>query len=74
MTRPALPENPRSRVGHSPAINQRNAAAARAAAAPPSSPAVPGSIPDNRSYEQKRAAQDDADRLRWARIVQAAGR
>jgi hypothetical protein len=89
VTRPSAPENPRSRPGHSPAIDQRNAAAARAAAQPPIAPAVssmrpmnyaeatraaaarattpppalgaPGG-PDNRSYAQKRLAQDQAAR------------
>jgi hypothetical protein len=58
--RPSAPENPRSRAGHSPAIDQRNAAAARAAAQPPIAPAVPGGIPgyENMSFEQRRLAQD----------------
>jgi hypothetical protein len=53
MSRPPAPINPRSRPGHSPAIAQRNAAAARAAAQPPLAPAVPGSLP---SYAAARAA------------------
>jgi hypothetical protein len=62
--RPPAPENPRSRPGHSPAIAQSNAAAARASAQPPTAPpAVPGVIPhDKMSYEQKRFAQDQAAR------------
>jgi hypothetical protein len=60
VTRPSAPENPRSRPGHSPAIDQRNAAAARAAAAPPIAPAVTGGIPGyaDMSFEQRRLAQD----------------
>jgi hypothetical protein len=63
MTRPSAPENPRSRPGFSPAIAQRNAAVARAAA-PPIAPAAPGGIPgyDKMSFEQKRLAQDQAAR------------
>jgi hypothetical protein len=57
--RPSAPENPRSRPGHSPAIANREAAAARAAAQPPIVPAVPGV---KMSYEQKRLAQDQAAR------------
>jgi hypothetical protein len=60
MTRPSAPANPRASAGHSPAIDQRNAAAARAAAQPPIAPAVRDVIPgyDKMSYEQKRSAQD----------------
>jgi hypothetical protein len=58
--RPSAPENPRSRPGYSPARDMRNAAAARAAAAqPPIAPAVPDGTPD-KSYAQKRFAQDQA--------------
>jgi hypothetical protein len=60
--RPSAPENPRSRAGYSPAIDQRNAAAARAAAQPQTAPAVPGATPDNKSFAQKRLAQDQAAR------------
>jgi hypothetical protein len=68
VTRPAAPENPRSRPGHSPAIAARNAAATRAAAAPPIAPAVPGVIPHEKmSYEQKRFAQDQIAARRGGR-------
>jgi hypothetical protein len=59
--RPSAPENPRSRAGHSPAIDRRNAAAAaRAAAQLQSVPAVSGGIPgyENMSFAQQRLAQD----------------
>jgi hypothetical protein len=58
VTRPSAPANPRALPGHSPAIDQRNAAAARAAAQPPIAPAVPGAGRESMSYEQKRLAQD----------------
>ena len=66
--RPSAPENPRSRAGYSPAIDRRNAAAARASAQLQSVPAVSGGIPgyENMSFEQRRYAQDQqiAARLR----------
>jgi hypothetical protein len=60
--RPSAPPNPRAGIGHSPALDQRNAAAARTAARPPIAPAAPGATiaADKRSYEQKRFAQDQA--------------
>ena len=58
VTRPSAPANPRALPGHSPAIDQRNAAAARAAAQPPIAPAAPGAGRESMSYEQKRLAQD----------------
>jgi hypothetical protein len=58
--RPSAKENPRSRAGHSPAIAQCNAAAARAATQPAPVPAAPGQ--DKLSFEQKRFAQDQAAR------------
>jgi hypothetical protein len=58
--RPSAPPNPRASPGHSPAIDQRNAAAARAATQPAPVPAAPGQ--DKLSFEQKRLAQDQAAR------------
>jgi hypothetical protein len=76
MTRPSAPANPRAGAGHSPAIDQRNAAAARAAAQPPIAPTAPGATipPDKRSFEQKRLAQDQAALRLWTSIVQSARR
>jgi hypothetical protein len=55
--RPSAPPNPRASAGHSPASNQRNAAAARAAAQPPASDQIPGF--ENMSFAQQRQAQDE---------------
>jgi len=54
--RPSPPENTRSRPGWSPAIAQRNAAAARAAAAPPIAPAVSSVRPMNYAEATRAAA------------------
>lgn len=58
--RPSVPENPRSRAGHSPAIDQRSAAA-RASAQSQIAPAVPGVIPgyEKMSFAERRLAQDE---------------
>jgi hypothetical protein len=55
VTRPSPPPNPRASAGWSPAINQRNAAAPRAAA-PPIAPAVSSMRPMNYAEATRAAA------------------
>jgi hypothetical protein len=54
--RPSAPANPRSRPGWSPARNQREAAAARAAAQPPIALAVSSMRPMNYAEATRAAA------------------